>query len=56
LAKTRVGGAEISERDANFIVADPGTSSRDILRLIDLIRTRVQEHSNVDLELEITVW
>jgi UDP-N-acetylmuramate dehydrogenase len=56
LAKTRVGGAEISERDANFIVAHPGTSARDVLRLIDLVRSRVQERFGVDLELEITVW
>src|SRR5205807_390981 len=26
LAKTRVGGAEVSERDANFIVAHPGAT------------------------------
>ena len=56
LAKTRVGGAEISERDANFIVAHPGTSARDVLRLIDLVRSRVHERFNVDLELEIAVW
>jgi UDP-N-acetylmuramate dehydrogenase len=56
LAKTRVGGAEISERDANFIVAHPGASARDVLRLIDLVRSRVQERFGVELELEITVW
>jgi UDP-N-acetylmuramate dehydrogenase len=52
----RVGGAELSERDANFVVAQPGTSARDILRLIDLIRSRVKEQTGVELELEITVW
>lgn len=56
LAKTKVGGAEISERDANYIVAHPGTHARDILRLIDLVKTRVHEKFNVDLEQEITVW
>lgn len=56
LAKTRVGGAEISERDANFIVAQPGAMARDVLRLIDLVRSKVRERFNVDLELEITVW
>ena len=56
LAKTRVGGAEISERDANFIVAHPGASARDVLRLIDLVRSRVQERFGVELELEIAVW
>ena len=56
LARTKVGGAEVSERDANFIVVHPGATSRDVLRLIDLIRSRVAERFNVDLELEITLW
>ena len=56
LAGSRVGGAEVSDRDANFIVAKPGTSSRDILRLIDLMRSRVRERTSIELELEITIW
>lgn len=56
LVGTRVGGAEVSERDPNYIVAEPGTTARDVLRLIDLIRTRVEEQSRVELELEISVW
>ena len=56
LAKTRVGGAEVSERDAGFIVVHPGGSSRDLLRLIDLVRSRVHERFGVELELEIRVW
>jgi UDP-N-acetylmuramate dehydrogenase len=56
LAGSRVGGAEISERDANFIVAQAGTSSRDVLRLIDLMRSRVRERTGMELELEIDVW
>jgi UDP-N-acetylmuramate dehydrogenase len=56
LAKMRVGGAEISDRDANYIVAQPGTAARDVLRLIEVVRSRVRERFNVDLELEITIW
>jgi UDP-N-acetylmuramate dehydrogenase len=56
LARTRVGGAEVSERDSNFIVIHPDASARDVLRLIDLIRSRVQERFNVELELEVTIW
>jgi UDP-N-acetylmuramate dehydrogenase len=56
LAKMRVGGAEVSERDANYIVAHPGATTRDVLRLVDLIRSRVQEHFHVDLEMDISVW
>jgi UDP-N-acetylmuramate dehydrogenase len=56
LVGARVGGAEVSDRDANFIVAEPGTSARDVLRLIDMIRSRVAERSGIDLELEMAVW
>jgi len=56
LARTRVGGAEVSDRNAAYVVAHPGCQPRDILRLIDLVQTRVREKFNVDLELEITVW
>jgi UDP-N-acetylmuramate dehydrogenase len=56
LARTRVGGAEVSERDSNCIVLHPEATARDALRLIDLMRSRVQERFNVELELEVTVW
>jgi UDP-N-acetylmuramate dehydrogenase len=56
LAGTRVGGAEVSDRDSNCIVADTGATARDVLRLIDLIRSRVQERFHVELDLDISVW
>lgn len=56
LKGTRVGGAEISDRHANFIVTDENASSSDVLRLIELIQSRVAERSGVDLELEINIW
>jgi UDP-N-acetylmuramate dehydrogenase len=56
LAQTRVGGVEISERDANYLVVHAGATARDALRLIDLVRSRVQERFHVELELEIAVW
>ncbi len=56
LKGARVGGAEVSDRHANFIVADEKATSQDILRLIDHIRTRVQERVGVALETEIQVW
>jgi UDP-N-acetylmuramate dehydrogenase len=52
----RVGGAEVSDRHANFIVTHPGCRSADVLRLIDLIHTKIAEQFGVDLELEIQVW
>lgn len=56
LARTRVGGAEISERDASYVVAHPGATARDVLRLIDLVRSRVQERFHVELELALSIW
>jgi UDP-N-acetylmuramate dehydrogenase len=56
LVGTKVGGAHVSDRDANYIVAEPGTSARDVLRLIDLMRSRVQDRFHLELELEISVW
>ncbi len=52
----RVGSAEVSERHANFIIAHPGCTARDVLRLIDLIRERVKAKFGVELELEIKIW
>lgn len=56
LKGTRVGGAEISDRHANFIVAESGATSDDVLQLIDQVRERVFERLGVELELEIEVW
>jgi UDP-N-acetylmuramate dehydrogenase len=56
LVGTRVGGAQVNDRNANFVVADPGTSARDVLRLIDLIRARVQEQFRIELELALSIW
>jgi len=56
LRGTRIGEAEISDRHANFIVSHPGATSKDVLRLIDLARSKVAEQFGVDLELEIKIW
>ncbi len=53
---TRVGGAEVSDRHANFIVVDRDATSSDVLQLVDLVRSRVAEQLGVELELEIEVW
>lgn len=56
LKGTRIGGAEISDRHANFVVTHPGAKSQDVIRLIDLVKSRVSENFGVDLELEIRIW
>ncbi|HKD38446.1 MAG TPA: UDP-N-acetylmuramate dehydrogenase, partial [Pirellulales bacterium] len=56
LKGTRVGGAEVSDRHANFIVTESDATSADVLRLIELVRSRVAERLGVELETEIEVW
>lgn len=51
-----VGGAEVSQRHANFLIANEGTTSQDVLRLIDMVRSRVAERLGVELETELEIW
>ena len=56
LKNTRVGGAEVSPRHANFIVADERATSQDVLKLIEQVKERVLERLGVELETEIEIW
>jgi UDP-N-acetylmuramate dehydrogenase len=49
----RRGGARVSEKHANFIVADPGASSSDVWKLIEEVRSLVRSHAGVRLETEV---
>jgi UDP-N-acetylenolpyruvoylglucosamine reductase len=51
-----VGGAHVSEKHGNFILADKGAKAADVLELIRQIRERVKDLHGVSLELEIVVW
>jgi UDP-N-acetylmuramate dehydrogenase len=52
----QVGGAEVSQRHANFFIARPGATAKDVLQLIDVVRNRVAERMGVELETEIEIW
>jgi UDP-N-acetylmuramate dehydrogenase len=52
----RIGGAVVSEKHANFIIAEKGCKSRDVAELIEVIKQAVKEQFDIDLELEIEVW
>jgi len=52
----QVGGAKVSEKHANFIVAQSGCKSVDVLRLIEAVKERVRERCGVELETEIEIW
>jgi UDP-N-acetylmuramate dehydrogenase len=51
----RVGGARVSEKHANFIVADPGATAADVWALIDRVRALVVDEAGVRLEPEVQV-
>jgi UDP-N-acetylmuramate dehydrogenase len=51
----RAGGAQISERHANFIVNRGGATARDILVLMEIARRRVYEETGIQLEPELQV-
>ena len=51
-----VGGAQISTQHANFIVAEKGAKAADVLALIDLVKAKVLQKSNIQLETEVVVW
>jgi UDP-N-acetylmuramate dehydrogenase len=50
-----VGGARVSDKHANFIVAGPGASATDVTRLIRLLQDRVGSRFGIHLEPEVHV-
>ena len=48
-----VGGAQVSEKHAGFIVNKGGATSADVLMLVEEVKVRVAERFGVVLELEI---
>jgi len=55
LKGTRRGGAEISQKHANFIVNSGGATAADIEALIDLAQDTVRQRFNVELEREVRI-
>ncbi len=56
LKDTRIGGAVISGKHANFIVAGPGAMAKDVRDLIGLVRDKVRKRTGLLLELELEIW
>ena len=53
LKGARIGGAQVSEKHAGFIVNKGGATCRDVLDLIAHVQRTVKDNSGVDLECEI---
>ena len=48
-----IGGAKISEKHANFIINDNEATSKDVISLISLTKTKVYEKFKIKLEEEV---
>lgn len=47
-----INGAEVSKKHANFIINTGGAKGKDIVKLIEKVKTEVKKEFNVDLILE----
>jgi UDP-N-acetylmuramate dehydrogenase len=56
LKGTRIGGAVISSKHANFIMNTGNASSSDYFELIRLVRQKVEKKFNLKLTPEIRLW
>ena len=50
-----VGGAQVSEKHAGFLINRGGATCDDMLRLIELVQQRVKEKFGVQLECEVRI-
>lgn len=56
LKGTRIGGAEVSTRHANFIVRHDGGTADDVIALIEHVQRTVAARTGITLEREIVIW
>lgn len=50
-----VGDSYVSEKHAGFIVNKGNATAKDVLSLIEIVKEKVHEEFNIDIELEIEV-
>ncbi len=50
-----VGDAEISRKHAGFVINKGNATASDVLKLIEIVKEKVKEKFNVEIELEILV-
>jgi UDP-N-acetylmuramate dehydrogenase len=51
----RIGGAQVSEKHANFIINAAGARAKDVLKLVEIIREKVYNRFRVKLEPEVQI-
>ena len=52
----RMGGAQVSEKHAGFVVNTGDATAADVLALIAEVQRRVHETTGVQLEPEVRLW
>jgi len=55
LKGTRVGGEVVSDVHGNFIINDGSATARDVLALIEVIRTTARAERGIELETEVEI-
>lgn len=56
LKGTRIGGAMVSERNANFILVEPEATVDDVMRLIRFVQDQVEKRTEIELEPVLEIW
>lgn len=56
LSGESVGAVHISDRDANFFVADAGATSEQVLELMEKVRQQVADRLEIELQDAIQIW
>ncbi|MEM8681695.1 MAG: UDP-N-acetylenolpyruvoylglucosamine reductase, partial [Planctomycetota bacterium] len=51
-----VGGAALFDADPKFVVVNESASSDDVLRLMDTIRSQVEQQLGVELQGMLDIW
>ncbi|MDP3964116.1 MAG: UDP-N-acetylmuramate dehydrogenase [bacterium] len=49
----KIGGAQVSERHANFLIHDGSAKAADVLELLKQVRSKVKDRYGIELEPEI---
>ena len=51
----KVGGAEVSTKHAGFIINVDNSTAKDVLTIIETVKTKVYERFKEKIELEVIV-
>ena len=56
LKGTKIGDLFISEKHANFFVADDNARYKDFVELMDFVKEKIKTEKNLEIEPEIKIW